>query len=135
MFPNAFFAYVAPMTALTLAVGIGMLVTIGILAFLFAKNRPPKPIEKVAIVKGKSSGQGVAVRGRVRIGRDPENDLAIDDEELSRFHCEIRTDTGIPIVIDLKSANGTWVNGEEIHSRRLKPGDEIRVGTHLLRCS
>jgi len=129
------FAYVAPVTALTLAVGIGLLVTIGIFAFLYAKNRPPKPIEKVTVVKGKSAGQGATVRGRLRIGRDAENDLTIEDEEISRFHCEIRMDTGVPIVIDLKSANGTCVNGEEVHSRRLKPGDEIRVGTHLLRCS
>ena len=54
--------------------------------------------------------------GRVSIGRHSSNDLPIDHAEVSRFHAEIDWPRGHarPVVIDLDSANGTWIDGELI---------------------
>lgn len=73
--------------------------------------------------------------GGVRLGRSSSNDVHIPDEELSRNHClfEQSGEAGIRIT-DLASANGTFVNGEQLgsDSRELKGGDEIEVGSTKL---
>jgi hypothetical protein len=70
--------------------------------------------------------------GGVRLGRSSSNDVHIPDEELSRNHClfEQFGEAGIRVT-DLASANGTFVNGEQLgsDSRELKPGDMIEVGS------
>ena len=70
--------------------------------------------------------------GGVRLGRSSSNDVHIPDEELSRNHClfEQSGESGIRLT-DLASANGTFVNGEQLgsDSRELKPGDTIEVGS------
>lgn len=70
--------------------------------------------------------------GGLRLGRSSSNDVHIPDEELSRNHClfECSGESDISVV-DLSSANGTYVNGELIsfHAVLLKAGDVIRVGT------
>ncbi len=69
--------------------------------------------------------------GGVRLGRSSSNDVHIPDEELSRNHClfEQSGDAGIRVT-DLASANGTFVNGEQLgsDSRELKVGDSLEVG-------
>jgi len=70
--------------------------------------------------------------GGVRLGRSSSNDVSIPDEELSRNHClfEQSGEAGIRVT-DLASANGTFVNGEQLgsDSRGLKVGDSIEVGS------
>ena len=70
--------------------------------------------------------------GGVRLGRSSSNDVSIPDEELSRNHClfEQSGEAGIRVT-DLASANGTFVNGEQLgsDSRGLKVGDTIEVGS------
>ena len=62
----------------------------------------------------------------VRLGRSSSNDIAVPDEELSRNHCifEPSGDDGVQIT-DLASANGTFVNGEQLGAdpRRRSVGD------------
>ena len=56
----------------------------------------------------------------------------ISDPKVSSFHARIdRTLDGFTVV-DLKSRNGTYVNGQRVESGWLKAGDEIRVGTARL---
>ena len=70
--------------------------------------------------------------GGVRLGRSSSNDVSIPDEELSRNHClfEQSGEAGVRVT-DLASANGTFVNGEQLgsDSRELKAGDAIEVGS------
>lgn len=69
--------------------------------------------------------------GRVRIGRDPSNDLVLDDLDVSRFHCEITTTDGQNHeIVDLGSGNGTFVEGAKIKRRRLSVGQIISIGSH-----
>ncbi len=66
------------------------------------------------------------------LGRHRNNDIVITDPKVSSFHARIdRTQEGFAIT-DLKSRNGTFVNGRKAETLKLKAGDEIRVGTARL---
>jgi pSer/pThr/pTyr-binding forkhead associated (FHA) protein len=65
----------------------------------------------------------------ITIGRSPEADVVILDEKASRLHCGIRLWDGEFYIKDLKSRNGTYVNGERVDVAKLKLGDKIRVGS------
>lgn len=65
----------------------------------------------------------------ITIGRSPEADVVLLDEKVSRLHCGIRLWDGEFYIKDLKSRNGTFVNGERVDVAKIKPGDEIRIGS------
>lgn len=66
---------------------------------------------------------------RLSIGRDVKNDIVIDNTYISGFHAEfIRQADGGYELVDLKSSNGTFVNGKRIDRARVKGGDKIRFG-------
>jgi len=69
----------------------------------------------------------------VVIGRTDENDIAIDHRSVSRQHAKIVFDGTNYKVIDMKSANGTLVNGEEYAQADLKAGDQLELGHVLFR--
>jgi pSer/pThr/pTyr-binding forkhead associated (FHA) protein len=62
----------------------------------------------------------------IRIGRQPDNDIALRNLEVSRHHAELRRNPdGSFEIIDLGSHGGTFVNGERIvpaQRRRTAPG-------------
>jgi pSer/pThr/pTyr-binding forkhead associated (FHA) protein len=66
-----------------------------------------------------------------RIGRQDDNDIVLDDANVSRHHAVI-IDTGTSFVIaDLRSANGVEVGNERIRSTAtLSDGDHIRICDH-----
>ncbi|WP_251091968.1 FHA domain-containing protein [Streptomyces sp. Caat 7-52] len=65
----------------------------------------------------------------VRIGRDPDSDLVVDDLVVSRSHAELRThDDGTYEIADLGSHNGTYLNGRPVTLAPVGPGDIIGIG-------
>lgn len=66
------------------------------------------------------------------IGRNPDSDIVLIDDRLSRIHCGLRLWDGEYYLKDLKSRNGTFVNGRRIEVTTLKPGDEVKVGQTIL---
>ena len=64
----------------------------------------------------------------VKIGRNEDCDVTIDNLGVSRYHSEIVSKDGFYILRDLKSNNGTFVNGKRIDSYNLNDGDEISIG-------
>jgi len=66
------------------------------------------------------------------IGRGVATDITVWDIRVSRVHCRIDRDETGYVVTDLNAANGTFVNGQKIETHRLKPGDEIKVGSTVL---
>ncbi|MBK8783714.1 MAG: FHA domain-containing protein [Anaerolineales bacterium] len=67
----------------------------------------------------------------IQIGRDPGNDVVIPSPNVSRFHTQIEKVGQRYRVEDLRSSNGTYVNGERIDgSVWLKPNDSIRIGSY-----
>jgi chromosome segregation ATPase len=66
---------------------------------------------------------------RLSIGRDAKNDIVIDNTYISGSHAEfLRKPDGVYELVDLKSANGTFVNGRRIQRSLVKGGDKIRFG-------
>jgi serine phosphatase RsbU (regulator of sigma subunit) len=72
-------------------------------------------------------------RSRVTIGRSRESDIFLPDQWLSRHHAAIEERADGYWVSDLKSKNGTLLNGEPVRDwHKLRPGDVITLGEHTL---
>jgi hypothetical protein len=69
----------------------------------------------------------------ITIGRLPESTIVVNDPNASRRHAEIRRSGNDVVVVDLNSTNGTRVNGATIRERVLNDGDQIVIGTTVLR--
>lgn len=63
------------------------------------------------------------------IGRDPDCQLSLNSQVVSRRHAIVSIKWGGFVITDLESKNGTFVNGERITEKTLKDGDEIVFGT------
>ena len=92
--------------------------------------------EQLRVSEGKDSGALLAVEPELLIGRAaevPEGRLG-DDPELSRRHARAVRGVGGELTIeDLGSANGTFVDGDEIHSpAHLLPDGQLLVGVTVL---
>jgi len=61
----------------------------------------------------------------VNIGRDPCNQLHLEDLRVSRMHAQLRLVDGRFVIFDLDSKGGTFVNGVAVSTRALSPGDVI----------
>jgi ABC-type multidrug transport system ATPase subunit/pSer/pThr/pTyr-binding forkhead associated (FHA) protein/ABC-type multidrug transport system permease subunit len=67
--------------------------------------------------------------GTVRIGRNRDNDVVLDDPLVSRHHAELRAAQGGGwVVADLGSFNGTFVNGRRVDESPLKDHDLVGIG-------
>jgi predicted component of type VI protein secretion system len=67
----------------------------------------------------------------ISIGRSPENDIALEDDEVSRRHAVFARGKGGHQVMDFRTSNGTTVNGERVKQERMiQPGDTIKIGSH-----
>jgi two-component system, cell cycle response regulator len=77
-------------------------------------------------------GQLIALRGeQLRLGRSWEAAGRIDDDSVSRVHAEISCDSGNYSIVDLGSANGTFVDGERITRAELRDGSLVRLGSRV----
>jgi pSer/pThr/pTyr-binding forkhead associated (FHA) protein len=71
-------------------------------------------------------------RDSYTLGRHRNNDIVISDPKVSSFHARLdRSPQGF-VLVDLKSRNGSFVNGQRIDSAQLNTGDEVRLGTARL---
>lgn len=70
---------------------------------------------------------------RTVIGRHADCDVVLTSPDVSRRHAEIRLVGGRHLLLDLSSANGTWLGDEPVLQRLLDDGDVLRVGEHQLR--
>lgn len=68
----------------------------------------------------------------ISIGREAGNAVRLDDNEVSRRHAEIRRAGDRFMVGDLKSSNGTFVNGRKVERADLAAGDRIQVGRSVM---
>jgi two-component system alkaline phosphatase synthesis response regulator PhoP len=70
---------------------------------------------------------------QVSIGRDAGNDIEVSDPSVSKQHALVYLVDGEPVVKDVASLNGTFVNGEQISKAVLRDGDTIKVGNTIIR--
>jgi predicted component of type VI protein secretion system len=85
---------------------------------------------QLEVMSGASSWRFSLEPDRTTVGKAAENDVALEhDPTASHLHAILERFPAGWCVTDLGSSNGTWVNGERIWSaRRLRDGDEIRIG-------
>jgi two-component system NtrC family response regulator len=66
------------------------------------------------------------------IGRDPQNDLVLEDKKVSSLHAHILLKEGKYWITDLNSTNGTSVNGKFVKQHYLQNKDKIEIGDYQI---
>ncbi len=85
--------------------------------------------------KDSARAQQVELGEFLTIGRDPENHIVVSDEFTSGRHMRIERKPAGFLLRDLRSRNGTLINGTRVFEALLNEGDRIRVGTTELHFS
>lgn len=89
---------------------------------------PPKTAS-LQVFKGPQVGQVFQLgTGEASVGRDPKNDVFLNDMTVSRAHATIKPQGTTYQINDTNSFNGVWVNGNNVTSTLLKNGDVIQIG-------
>jgi DNA-binding NtrC family response regulator len=89
---------------------------------------------KLVVLSGPERGQEHVISADViRVGKAPENDLMITDDTVSRVHFEIVRDAKGYLLRDLKSTNGTFLDGAEIKEAYIRAGSIITAGAAELK--
>ncbi len=69
----------------------------------------------------------------IQVGRDPAADVYVDNPGVSRDHFRLeKTDEGEYRVVDLGSANGTFVNDQMVNAALVHNNDVVRFGKYTL---
>ena len=77
-------------------------------------------------VESEAGEQRVALdRERLTIGRSPANDIVIPQQQISRYHAELRADADGWWIADLDSTNGVQVRGRRVERHRMRPGERV----------
>ncbi|OGO39098.1 MAG: hypothetical protein A2W35_09320 [Chloroflexi bacterium RBG_16_57_11] len=71
-------------------------------------------------------------QARALIGRDPKADLHLNHPTVSFHHAQILQGDPGPVIKDLSSTNGTFINGQRISQASLRSGDQIQIGPFSL---
>jgi pSer/pThr/pTyr-binding forkhead associated (FHA) protein len=66
--------------------------------------------------------------GSLRVGRGLGADVVLEDRSVSRRHAVITCRGGEVALLDDRSLNGVWVNGERVRHATLRDGDAIALG-------
>jgi hypothetical protein len=93
--------------------------------------RAPEGSGLALITQGRSPLE--IAHGSFVIGRDPTADLFLDSPGVSRLHAMIRAMGEDVELVDLRSSNGTHLNGERVERAMLKAGDVLRIGNQEVR--
>jgi pSer/pThr/pTyr-binding forkhead associated (FHA) protein len=83
--------------------------------------------ELVLFALGERDGQSL------HIGRSPASDILLDDASVSRRHAVIVNRGGRTVLLDDRSLNGIYVNGQRVSNAALSDGDWIGIGHVSLR--
>ncbi|MFK8019903.1 MAG: FHA domain-containing protein [Pseudomonadales bacterium] len=92
----------------------------------------PIEIQPSIIVLRDSDGTEIELQGEMIVGRSDDCDITVDDSRVSRKHAAISMSDSIVSLEDLKSANGTYVNGQRLQGRTvLADGDTIAFDNNV----
>ena len=95
-----------------------------------------KKVPGLTFLSGDQVGRRIMLADdRITIGRSPEATIMLRDTLVSRLHLAIdfNPDLGGYVIQDLKSSNGSFLNGIRIIEATLKESDKIHVGNIILR--
>ncbi|AKJ04906.1 pilus assembly protein CpaF [Archangium gephyra] len=83
--------------------------------------------------KGGGTEQIEFEKNEITIGRLAGNDIVLAKGNVSKYHSKIVAKDGKLIVVDMKSTNGTFVNGKKIAGPQVvKPADQIFIGDYII---
>lgn len=72
------------------------------------------------------------LKNEISMGRDINNEIVINDAEISRKHCRMKLQGNGYVIEDLGSTNGTWVDEQRISGQyQLSHGNTIRLGDNI----
>jgi hypothetical protein len=85
---------------------------------------------KLVIERGRTRTRVVRLSGpETIVGRQRGCTVRIPSAEVSRRHCRLRQEEGYLTVEDLRSVNGTFLNGVRVVNREIvRPGDHLEIG-------
>ncbi len=83
--------------------------------------------------KGGDTSQVTFDKDEVTLGRLAGNDLVLNKGNVSKYHSRFVLKDGKYIVVDLKSTNGTFINGKKIGAPQVvKPTDRVQIGDYTI---
>jgi signal transduction histidine kinase len=90
-------------------------------------------VARLIVIKGADEGKQFELSGEAfAVGREASNRIRLHDTEVSRRHAEfVPTPDGYRL-LDVGSANGTFVNSQAVRDVLLRSGDQIQIGQSLL---
>ncbi len=95
--------------------------------------RAVKLAAQLTVVEGRAAGRKFKIDATATIGRSPDAAVMLDDPEVSRLHARLsRNEAGSYTLEDLRSRNGTFVNGLRAERRLLVYGDKVRIGSQIV---
>ena len=117
---------------------VALIVLLGVIGMLMTKHgKRSAPVAvgpSLQILTGTRTGERIALRHGLTVGKAPTCDLVIDDGYASTNHAQFVADTGGNWTVnDRGSTNGTFVNGVRITEARVTAGSTIRIGNTDLR--
>lgn len=84
---------------------------------------------EIGFCAGERSGERVKLVGeRITFGRKSSNTVVLKDAKVSGVHAEIALEDGRPVLRDLGSTNGTFLEGKRIDEIVLDHGDKVTLG-------
>jgi len=90
-------------------------------------------VASLFVIQGADQGKRFELKSSpVALGRESSNAIRLHDTEVSRRHAEIRLDDERYRIVDLGSANGTFVNGRLIDQAPLRSGDRLQLGQTVM---
>jgi len=90
-------------------------------------------VASLFVIQGADQGKRFEfLSGPVALGRDTSNPIRLHDTEISRRHAELRLEREGYRIVDLGSANGTYVNGQPIEQTPLQSGDRVQLGQTVM---
>ncbi len=88
-----------------------------------------QPMAKLVVLSEGLTGLSFELKAeKTTVGRADDNNFQIAEASVSSHHCELLRKGSDLLVRDLKSTNGTYVNGEQVTEGTLKPGQILRLG-------
>ena len=121
---NVRYSYIAdPIWPYLAALGVALL-ALAVIALV----RRGRVVGRISIASGPSAGTVVLVRrGKTTIGAFDANQVTLASDTVSRYHAEIVASRRSIEITDLRSKNGTRVNGQVVTRSPLRPGDKILI--------
>lgn len=101
---------------------------------LQAADAPDAPTAELVGVDGPDAGKRFPLRGfSASIGRGADQDVHLDDKGASRAHARLVRRGGVWSLVDNESANGVFLNDEQVSDAPLAHGDLVALGNSVLR--